>query len=113
MEGKSTRIPVLSHGALIRAAALAGIGRKSGDLVAGLSAVRRSRDLALIVVESGISNNTLDELVRYTRHGTRVYQVEALLPLTSMFGRCEVRVIGVKRGPLAAGMMARLGVNAA
>jgi hypothetical protein len=109
MTGCRAPLSELSPEALARAAPLAGIGRKSGDLVLGLSAVRRTDGLALILVESGISPRTLNELGRHRQRGVQVYQVQALLPLTAMLGRSDAHVIGVKRGALADGMMAKLG----
>lgn len=94
--------------ALERAAPLAGIGRKSGDLVVGLSAVRRTQDLALIVLESSLSRHTFTELARRRRAGVLVFQVDSLSPLTAAIGRQDARVVGVKRGPLAEGVIARL-----
>jgi hypothetical protein len=98
----------LAPAALIRAASLAGMGRKSGDLVVGLSAIRRTRELALVLVETGIASRTLMELAALQHRGAQVFRVQALAPLTRVFGRDDVHVIAVKRGHLADGMLAKL-----
>ena len=108
MTDYSGAVPTLDADALCRAAPLAGIGRKSGDLIVGLSAVRRTQHLALVIVEEGISRHTLSELARLAQRGTRVFQTPNLSPLTQAFGRTDLRVVAVKRGNLARGLMARL-----
>jgi hypothetical protein len=102
-------LPELGADALLRAAPLAGIGRKCGDLVTGLSAVRRAKDLALVIVAADISRHTLSELARLQQGGTQVFRTPSLAPFTGAFGRTDLQVIAVKRGNLARGLMAKLG----
>ena len=90
-------------------ASLVGIGCQSGDVVMGLSAVRRVGSLAIVFADASLAEGTLSELSRLTRHGTRVFRVSPLSLMTTVAGRGEVSVMGVKEGSMAAGMNKKLG----
>ena len=90
-------------------ASLVGIGCQSGDVVMGLSAVRRVGSLAMVFADASLAEGTLSELSRLARHGTRVFRVSPLSLMTAVAGREEVSVMGVKEGSLAAGMSKKLG----
>ena len=98
----------LSSAAAVSLASLVGIGCQSGDVVMGLSAVRRAAALAFVFADAEIAAGTLAELARLQRSGTRVCQVSPLRQMTSTAGRDDVSVMGVKAGSLADGMRARL-----
>ena len=98
----------LTAEAVARLASLAAIGRKSGATVVGLSAVRRTRDLALVLVDEAVSANTMQELASLQHRGIRVFSAASLLPLTRAFGREGVLVVGVRQGALAQGLSQRL-----
>ena len=104
-------LPQLPAAALQGAASLGGIGLRAGHLVVGLSAVRRTSDLALVLLVAGISPHTRRELASLVRRGVRVFQVDDLEPLAAPMGRPGIRVLGIKAGPFASGMARRLGVN--
>ena len=89
-------------------APLVGIGCQSGDVVMGLSAVRRARSMVLVFADVNLAEGTLNELGRLARHGTRVFRVSPLSQMTAVAGRGDVSVMGVKGGPLAAGMVKKL-----
>lgn len=91
--------------AAARAARLAGVGARSGAVVVGLSAVRRTKDLALVFVDASVSQNTQRELDGLTRRGARVLRCADLGTMTAPMGRTDASVVGVRRGPLAAGMI--------
>jgi len=103
------QVPELDVGTVAKLSSLVAIGRKSGDTVVGLSAVRRSRGLAYVFVDAGIASGTLRELGRLEQRGTRVFRVGDLEALTRAFGREDVRVVGIRRGHLARGIAQRLG----
>jgi len=92
----------------VAVAPLIGIGCKSGDTVAGLSGVRRTRGLALVFVDAGLSPGTVAELRQLERHGTRVLEVAFLRDLTTRMGREDLSVVGIKRGSLADGIEQKL-----
>ena len=100
--------PALSEAQVTAIAPLIGIGGKSGDTVAGLSAVRRQRRLAFVFVGAGVSANTVGELRRRERQGTRLLQVADMDRLTGPLGRIDVTVLGVREGSLAAGIEKKL-----
>ena len=87
---------------------LVGIGCQSGDVVMGLSAVRRVGSLALIFADASLAEGTLKELSRLAHHGTRVFRVSPLSTMTAVAGRQDVMVMGVKEGSLAEGMAKKL-----
>ena len=89
-------------------ASLVGIGCQSGDTVMGLSAVRRTRELAFVFADAEVAEGTMAELARLQRTGTRVYRVSPLSEMTQTAGREDVSVLGVKRGSLADGMGEKL-----
>ena len=89
-------------------APLIGIGCKSGDTVAGLSGVRRTRGLALVFVDAGLSPGTVAELRQLEHHGTRVLEVASTRELTARMGREDLSVVGIKRGALARGIERKL-----
>ena len=103
------QIPELDSQLAAQLASLVAIGCKSGDTVVGLSAVRRTRGLAYVLVDAGLAEGTVRELARLQKWGTRLFRVASLSDVTRAFGREEVRVIGVKRGSLAQGIAGRLG----
>lgn len=92
----------------MRIAPLLGIGGQSGDTVCGLSAVRRTQALAYVFVAAGVAAGTVRQL---RRQGAQVLLVEEMEELTRALGRADVSVVGVKRGPLAAGIARRLAVS--
>ena len=91
-----------------RASTLIGLGARSGAVVVGLSAVRRTGDLALVFLAASVSANTQKELSRLQRDGVRVVRCPSLEPLTSAMGRQDASVVGVRTGSMAAGIFARL-----
>ena len=93
---------------LARASSLIGLGARSGAVVVGLSAVRRTRGLALVFVAETISENTRRELARLQRDGTRVFLCRSLEALTAAMGREDASVVAVRAGPMAEGILARL-----
>ena len=104
----TTGVVQLTSGDAVAVAPLIGIGCKSGDTVAGLSGVRRTRGLALVFVDAGLSPGTVAELRQLERHGTRVLEVPSLSDLTTCMGREDLSVVGVKRGSLATGIEQKL-----
>ena len=101
-------LPELTGEKVARIASLVGIGRKSGDTVVGLSAVRRTRDLGFVFMDAQVSQNTARELAGLRQRGVRVFRAASLLPMTQVFGREEVLVIGIRRGGLTQGIAGRL-----
>ena len=93
---------------IARASSLIGLGARSGAVVVGLSAVRRAGDLVLVFVAASVSANTQKELSRLRRKGARVVRCHSLEPLTAAMGRQDASVVGVRTGPMAAGILARL-----
>ena len=91
-----------------RASNLIGLGARSGAVVVGLSAVRRTGDLALVFLAASVSANTQEELSRLQRAGVRVVRCPSLEPLTAAMGRQDASVVGVRTGSMAAGIIARL-----
>ncbi len=91
-----------------RASSLIGLGARSGAVVVGLSAVRRTRGLALVFVEATVSANTQKELARLEQGGARVFRCPSLAPLTAAMGRQDASVLAVRAGPMAVGILARL-----
>lgn len=89
------------------AAPLIGQGCRSGDALLGLSAVRQAKGLALILADAGLAAGSRRQLGLGARRGTRLYLVEDLEVVTASIGRPDVRVIGVRRGPLARGILAK------
>ena len=88
-------------------APLIGIGCQSGVIVMGLSAVRRVAAFAFVFVAQDLAPGTLRELQR--RHsGSRLFRVADMSKLTGAAGRADVSVFGVKPGPLADGIAAKL-----
>lgn len=90
-------------------APLVGIGGKSGDTVVGLSALRRSRPLALVFAAPGLAQGTLAELTGWGREGAAVFRVEEWEELAGRLGRPDALVLGIRPGPLAEGICRRLG----
>ncbi len=89
-------------------ASLVAMGSQSGATILGLSGVRRCRQLALVLVDVSISENTQSELARLSEYGVRVFRVEGLSAVTSRMGREDVHVLGVRAGDLANGILAKL-----
>jgi hypothetical protein len=89
-------------------ASLVAIGRRSGDTVVGLSSVRRTKKLAVILADESLALRTFNELAKLTKDGFGVFKVSDILSLTGRFGREDIRVIGVVRGPLADGILKKL-----
>jgi len=108
----TARAVQLSPEEVLAVAPLIGIGCKSGDTVTGLSGVRRTRGLALVFVDAGLSPGTVAELRRLERHGTRVLQVASIREFTARLGREDLSVVGIKRGNLADGIEQKLAVAA-
>ncbi len=98
----------VTAGALARAASVAGLARRAGDLVVGLTAVRRTRGLALVLVAKEVSANTRRELAGLGRRGVEVRVLEDLDRLSVAVGCPGARILAVKRGPLAAEIARRL-----
>ena len=90
-------------------ASLVGIGCQSRDTVLGLSAVRRTKELAFVFFDSSLAEGTQSELARLSRFGTRVYRVSPLSQVTNKAGRDDVSVVGVKKGSLADGIGDKIG----
>ena len=57
---------------------------------------------------ASVSANTQKELSRLERDGVRVVRCPSLEPLTAAMGRRDASVLGVREGPMAAGILARL-----
>ena len=91
-----------------RLAPLLSIGGKSGDTVVGLSAVRRTRDLAFIFAGATVGENTWRELLQRESRGARVLRVEDMEVLTRGLGRTDASIIAIKSGSLAQGVAGRL-----
>ena len=89
-------------------AALVAMGAQGGVTVLGLSGVRRTRQAQFVFIDVSVSANTLQELGKRTRSGCRVFLVDGLEVITSRMGREDARVLAVKPGPLADGIMAKL-----
>lgn len=104
----SGQIPELDPEAATGLGSLVAIGIRSGATVVGLSAVRRARGLAYVLVDGGVAEGTRRELALLQRRGTQVLQVESLQVVSRAFGREDIRVLGIKRGDLAQGIAARL-----
>jgi len=103
------QIEELSSAAAKAIASLIGIGCQSGDVVMGLSSVRReSAQLAFVFADAGIATGTLDEVARLRLSGTRVGRVSPLSLMTASAGRSDVSVVGVRAGSLADGIRAKL-----
>ena len=106
---ESVRVVDLDPTAAAAVASLAAIGMQSGATVVGLSAVRRCPDPALLFIASGLAAGTRAELCRLaSRKCARLFRLADLGVLTSRFGRQDVLVVAVRRGDLAAGMVAKL-----
>ena len=103
-----TEVEELSSAAAASLASLVGIGCQSGDVVMGLSAVRRTSALAFVFADAGIAAGTLAQMGWLRHTGTRVFVVSPLQQMTAVAGRGDVSVMGVKQGALADGMRARL-----
>lgn len=91
-----------------RVASLVAMGAQSGDTILGLSGVRRMRQVRVVFVDASVADNTLSELARYARQGARVYRVEDLTSITTRMGRQDVRVMAIKPGSLATGLLKKL-----
>ncbi|MBT3345466.1 MAG: hypothetical protein HN712_06155 [Gemmatimonadetes bacterium] len=89
-------------------AALIAMGAQGGVTVLGLSGVRRTREVRVVFLDVTVSQNTQQELGKRTRSGCRVFLVDGLEVITSRMGREDARVLAVKPGPLADGVMAKL-----
>ena len=89
-------------------APLVSIGGKSGDTVVGLSAVRRTRDLAFIFAAGSVADNTWRELLQRESRGARLLRVDDMAVLTRGLGRTDASIIAIKAGPLAQGVASRL-----
>lgn len=89
-------------------APLVGIGGKSGDTVVGLSALRRSRPLALLFASPALGANTLAELAGWRREGALLFVVEEWQEVAGRVGRPDALVLGVRPGSLAEGIQRRL-----
>lgn len=89
-------------------ASLLAIGAQSGATLVGLNAVRRADRLALVFVDSRLASRTRHELVAWGQRGARVYMLEDLAALAAPLGRQDVRVLAVRAGSVAAGLVARL-----
>ena len=93
--------------AIAAIAPLIGIGCQSGDIIMGLSAVRRVVAFSFLFLAADLAEGTLRELAR--RHsGSRFFRVGDMSKLTAVAGRSDVSVVGVKPGPLADGIAAKL-----
>ncbi len=98
----------MDEDASARLAPLVAIGCSSGDTVIGLSAVRRTRKLAFVLLDDQLAEGTRRELTALSRFGTQLLHLPSLVAVTRLFGREEVKVVGVKRGALARGIAAKL-----
>ena len=88
-------------------APLIGIGCQSGDIVMGLSAVRRARTFTFLFLATDLAAGTLRQLAQ--RHsGSQFFRVGDMSKLTEAAGRSDVSVVGVKPGSLADGIAAKL-----
>jgi hypothetical protein len=101
-------IPTLDAETAAQLASLVAIGRQSGDTVVGLSAVRRVKKLAYILVDFQLAAGTLRELEARQRQGTILFRVESIQVLSRAFGREDILVLGIKQGDLARGIAGRL-----
>jgi len=101
-------VPELSPEQVRRLASLVAIGRRSGDTVTGLSAVRRAGALAYVFADASLAAGTLAEMGRLASRGAQVWRVACLADMTREFGREDLLVIGVRRGSLADGVARRL-----
>ncbi len=94
-------------------APLVGIGGKSADTVVGLSALRRSRPLALIFASPELAEGTLAELAGWRREGALLFVVEEWEVVAGRVGRPDALVLGIRPGPLAEGISRRLQASGA
>ena len=74
----------------------------------GLSAVRRTRELAFIFAGEGVADNTWRELLRRQSKGTRVLRIGDMTILTAGLGRQDASIVAIKTGSLAKGIAGRL-----
>ena len=102
-------VPV-STDALAQAAALIGIGRRGGQVLTGLNAVRYARDLALIVVEESLAAGTRRQLAGGVGRQARLLVADSLAEWAAAAGAEGVQVVGLRRGPLAKGVVAKIGI---
>jgi hypothetical protein len=97
----------LSTAAVAEIAPLVGIGCQSRDTVMGLSGVRRVPAFAFLFVSTDLAAGTLRQLAH--RHsGSQLFRVAEMSKLTAAAGREDVSVVGIKPGPLADGIAAKL-----
>ncbi len=89
-------------------ASLVAIGRRSGDTVVGLSTLRRTKNLTMILADESLALRTFNELEVLTKDGSGVFRLTDILSLTSRFGREDIRVIGIVKGSLANGILKKL-----
>ena len=91
-DGSTTigQVEELSSAAAARLASLVGIGCQSGDVVMGLSAVRRAGNgLAFVFADAGLAPGTMAEVSRLHQRGTRVWRVSPLSQMTASAGRSD------------------------
>ena len=98
----------MSAAQTVRVAPLLGVGCSSGDVILGLSAVRRVHRLAFILVSQTLSAGTVRQLMLLTRQGTQVYIVQEIEVVRQRVGRPDIAVIGIKPGALAQGVAKQL-----
>ena len=74
----------------------------------GLSAVRRVSALAFLFVAADIAPGTQRELANRGRAKTQLFSVSDMSQLSSLAGRDDVSVLGIKPGSLAQGIASKL-----
>ena len=99
------RVERLGREAARSVASLVAIGRQSGATVVGLSAVRRTKELAFIFFDGNLSSGTVREL---SRLADRLWELEEFEQIVQPFGGQNVHVIAIKQGELARGIGAKL-----
>ena len=98
----------LDADAAVRLAPLVAIGCRSGATVVGLSAVRRTKKLAYVLLDDEAAPGTQRELAQLGRWGTQLLHLPSVAVVAQSFGRADVKIIGIKRGTLAQGIAAKL-----
>lgn len=103
-----TPISPLDADTVARLVPLVAIGCSSGATVIGLSAVRRTKKLAYVLLDGQVAQGTQRELAQLSRFGTQILQLPSMATVGQAFGRTDVKVVGIKRGALAQGIAAKL-----
>ena len=108
MKVKPAQAVTLSVSQTADIVSLLAIGCRSGDVVLGLSSVRRVAHLACIFVSRTLSAGTVRQLLLLAHQGTVIYELEDIELIRVRVGRPDIMVLGIKSGSLAAGVTKKL-----